>query len=73
MDNCKPTEQNRRVYCMSDSNKRAASRMCVNVTMPVVKRNCSISHCPYQWVAGPWSTVGFFKFIYILSVHALVE
>lgn len=57
MDNCKPSEQNRKVYCMSNSNKRAASRMCNNLTMPVVKRNCSINHCPYQWVAGPWSTV----------------
>lgn len=57
IDNCKPTEQHRRIYCMSDSNKRAAGRMCSNITMPLVKRNCSINTCPYQWVAGPWSTV----------------
>uniref|UniRef100_A0A915DWN5 Peptidase M12B domain-containing protein n=1 Tax=Ditylenchus dipsaci TaxID=166011 RepID=A0A915DWN5_9BILA len=34
IDPCKPTEQTRRVYCMSNFNKRAASRMCNSTVTP---------------------------------------
>ncbi|KAI6211925.1 BMA-GON-1, isoform e [Aphelenchoides besseyi] len=55
-DPCKTGEQFRRVYCMSDDRKRAASRMCSDDRMPLEKRPCPLVDCPYHWVPGPWST-----------------
>lgn len=57
IDPCKKMNQHRRVYCLNEGGKRAASRMCQNETMPIKTRPCNIDQCPYEWVPGPWSTV----------------
>lgn len=59
-DPCKKSEQHRRVYCISNLGKRAASKMCGNETAPETTRACPTSDCPYHWVPGPWSTVRLF-------------
>uniref|UniRef100_A0A914XW30 GON domain-containing protein n=1 Tax=Panagrolaimus superbus TaxID=310955 RepID=A0A914XW30_9BILA len=56
IDPCKKMNQHRRVYCLNEGGKRAASRMCQNETMPIKTRPCNIDQCPYEWVPGPWST-----------------
>ena len=55
-DACKPSEQRRLVYCMSDEYRKAAPRMCANQTEPPTRRPCALSACPYHWVASAWST-----------------
>lgn len=57
---CKPGEQTRRVYCLSEDRKLAASRMCHNSTEPPSKRVCQLQDCPYYWAPGPWSTCRLF-------------
>ncbi|KAI1733039.1 GON domain-containing protein [Ditylenchus destructor] len=56
IDPCKATEQGRRVYCMSNANKRASNKMCNSTLMPATKRKCLVTQCPYEWMPGPWST-----------------
>ncbi|MFH4978316.1 hypothetical protein AB6A40_005025 [Gnathostoma spinigerum] len=53
---CKRADQHRRVYCVSNLGKRAASKMCGNKTIPLMTRACPTTACPYHWVPGPWST-----------------
>uniref|UniRef100_A0A1I7XFA5 GON domain-containing protein n=1 Tax=Heterorhabditis bacteriophora TaxID=37862 RepID=A0A1I7XFA5_HETBA len=56
VDSCSRGEQHRRVFCMSNTGKRAAPRMCNTAQVPLTTRLCDISKCPYEWVPGPWNT-----------------
>ncbi|CAI2350188.1 unnamed protein product [Caenorhabditis sp. 36 PRJEB53466] len=49
-------KQTRRVYCMSNSGKRAAPRMCEPALAPISVKECDTKSCPYEWVPGDWQT-----------------
>uniref|UniRef100_A0A8R1E7G1 GON domain-containing protein n=1 Tax=Caenorhabditis japonica TaxID=281687 RepID=A0A8R1E7G1_CAEJA len=49
-------KQTRRVYCVSNSGKRAAPRMCSATEAPPTFKECDTKNCPYEWVPGDWQT-----------------
>ncbi|CAD6197895.1 unnamed protein product [Caenorhabditis auriculariae] len=56
-DDCSLGErQTRRVYCMSNTGKRAAPRMCEPEPAPSTAKLCDVSKCPYEWVPDSWNT-----------------